>query len=308
VGGIAVFLTWPVWIGPPVLAFALIGVLRRDLDWPSKLAHAMLAFGPIAAIALIHSLGRASGVGIVGTSGAVTPLSAVLRNPWLVALAPPGLLAALPRRRYRGLVAFTAAIALQAGVLWLVARASGAATPYMALKMTYLAIYPGVAFAIVLVATAWDSIAARVTSARSAVTLAIAWLAVIALALAVKRDLPSRAHLKPIVSQDLFSVAQWARQHVPIGCVDYLVGNNYTAYWLHLDGLGNPRISRRTGDDDTFDPQASMARWLVRGSPRYAIADMTKLPIEIRGDVNLLYESGQAAVIERRGPSACPDP
>ena len=104
----------------------------------------------------------------------------------------------------------------------------------------------------------------------------------------------------------MLAAGQWARAHVPIGCVDYLVGNEYTAYWLHLAVLGNPRISARTGNDDTFLTQPSMGRWLVPGPPRYAIANLAILPAEIRGEVNVLRQFGQATVIERRSPSTCP--
>ena len=76
--------------------------------------------------------------------------------------------------------------------------------------------------------------------------------------------------MRPVVSNELFAAGLWARTHVPVGCVDYLVGNEYTAYWLHLAVLGNPRISSRTGDDDTFLTQPSMARWLA---PRLPLCD-----------------------------------
>jgi hypothetical protein len=109
-----------------------------------------------------------------------------------------------------------------------------------------------------------------------------------------------------VVSADLAAAGIWARAHLPVNCVDYLVGNGYTAYWLHLAVLGNRRISARTADDDTFDTQPSMARWLVPGSPRYAIANLRILPDEIRNDVIVLQQFGDVAVVERRVPSTCP--
>jgi hypothetical protein len=126
------------------------------------------------------------------------------------------------------------------------------------------------------------------------------------MAAAVEEELPTRSQMRPVVSNDLAAAGLWARTHVPVGCVDYLVGNEYTAYWLHLAVLGNPRISSRTGNDDTFLTQPSMARWLTRGPPRYAIANLNVLPAEIRGDVEILQQFGQAAAIARRGESACP--
>jgi hypothetical protein len=232
-------------------------------------------------------------------------LSATLQHPWLLAMAGIGAIAAFRQRRARVPLVFAAALALQTAGLWLVARMSGAATPYMALKMTYLAIYPAIAFAAVAAASAAAWLASR--SPRTAPILsAAAWLAVAALAVGAGRDLRGLARVVPIVNDDLFSAARWTREHVPVGCVDYLVGNNYTAYWLHLAGLGNPRISARTADDDTFDSQASMGRWLVPSGIRYAIADTTLLPMEIRNDVDVLATFGRAEVIQRRGPSSCP--
>jgi hypothetical protein len=179
----------------------------------------------------------------------------------------------------------------------------------MAIKMTYLAIYPAIAFAMVFVDAAWNTVSSHVHALSAhRRRLALAWLAVLALALAARRDIPARSKVHPVVSNDLFAAGVWARTHVPVGCVDYLVGNEYTAYWLHLAVLGNPRISSRTGDDNTFLTQPSMARWLVPGAPRYAIANLAILPAEIRGDVNILQQFGQAAVIERRAASRCETP
>jgi hypothetical protein len=109
--------------------------------------------------------------------------------------------------------------------------------------------------------------------------------------------------LAPVVSTNLFEAGQWARAHVPVDCVDYLVGNEYTAYWLHLAVLGNARASARSGDDDTYAAPASFGRWLVPGPPRYAIANLEVLPAEIRNQVDIMTQIGDAAVIQRRGES-----
>ncbi len=50
---------------------------------------------------------------------------------------------------------------------------------------------------------------------------------------------------------------------------------------------------------------ASKAMIATSAAPRYAIANLAILPAEIRGDVNILQQFGQAAVIERRAPSRC---
>jgi len=302
--GIATFLTWPIWIGPPMLALALLLLTRPDVSWREKAAHAAIAWLPIAIVVIVHSVGRTAQVSIVSSSGAVVPPSPAVLGWWLPVLSIGGGLLAMSMRRQRSAVVFAVAIAMQAAALWLVAAGR---TPYMAIKMTYLAIYPAIALALILV----DVIRHRVASLVPAhigrrAGLAAAWLAVAALGIAARHDLPVRSRMRPVVSDELASAGLWARAHVPVGCVDYLVGNEYTAYWLHLAVLGNPRISARTGNDETFLTQASMGRWLVPGSPRYAIARLTVLPAEVRGEVEIRQQYGEAAVIERRTPSACP--
>lgn len=302
--GIATFLTWPIWIGPPVVALALVCWLQRDLPWPARISHGLVALIPIGMVAALHTFGRAGQVGIVSTSGAVVPPSPAVLGWWLPLLSLCGAFVAIARRRQRPAVAFAVAIAAQAAALWLVAAGR---TPYMAIKMTYLAIYPAIAFATVFTEAVARLVGSRVPPLheRRAV-LALAWLAVVAVTVVARRDVPVRAKMRPVVSNELFDAGQWARTHVPVGCVDYLVGNEYTAYWLHLAVLGNPRISSRTGDDNTFLTQPSMARWLVPGAPQYAIANLSILPAEIRSDVHILQQFGQAAVIARRGPASCP--
>jgi hypothetical protein len=195
------------------------------------------------------------------------------------------------------------AVAAQAAGLWIVAAGQ---TPYWAIKMTYLAIYPAIACACALP----DAIGIRIMLGRTVLTRRLAyaacWIGVLTLAVTVSRDLPTRSKVRPVVSPSLAAAGSWARANLPVNCVDYFVGNEYTAYWLHLAVLGNPRISARTGDDDTFRTQPTMARWLIPGTPCYAIARLHVLPDEIRNDVIILQQFGDAAILERRAPSACP--
>ena len=302
--GVAIFLTWPIWIGPPVLTLALLILTRRALSIRTRLAHASIALLPVALAAAIHASGRAEQAFIVSASGAVIAPSLAVAGWALPLLSLAGFVLAATLRRHLTAVFFTVAIAAQAAGLWMVAAGQ---TPYMAIKMTYLAVYPAIACAAVLL----DAIGSRVIASRTTlvarrVSLATAWIAVVALGLVVSADLPRRSRVRPVVSADLAAAGMWARARLPVNCVDYLVGNDYTAYWLHLAVLGNPRISSRTGDDDTFGTQASMARWLVPGSPRYALANLRILPDEIRNDVIVLQQFGDVAVVERRVPSTCP--
>ena len=302
--GVAVVLTWPIWIGPPALTLAVLLLTRRGLVLRERILHGAIASVPIALVVIAHAIGRLGQVSIVSTSGAVVPPSPAVLGWVLPVLAIGGLAVALRMRRARSLTVVGGAIAAQAAALWLVAAGQ---TPYMAIKMMYLAIYPAAGLAIVLVDVQWPRIAGLVPArVGPRAALAVAWIAVFAAAFLVRHDVPLRSQMRPVVSNDLAAAGLWARAHVPVGCVDYLVANEYTAYWLHLAVLGNPRISPRTGNDDTFLTQPSMARWLAPGSPQYAIANLAILPAEIVGDVNVLRQFGQAAVVERRAAGGCP--
>jgi hypothetical protein len=121
--------------------------------------------------------------------------------------------------------------------------------------------------------------------------------------------LPAAIAVRPaaaILTEDLARAARWARANTPRDCLDYLVERGETAYWLHL-ALGNPRMSDRTAALDGFDGRAAIGRW-VASEPglTYAIADLPRLPNEARDRAEVLASFGSAAVIKRRGPSACP--
>jgi hypothetical protein len=285
--GVATFLTWPVWVGPPVAALAILIGLRRDLDWRRLAAHLMTAAAPIAAVAAVHSVGRTATVSLVGTSGAVSLPAMSVIGWWLPGLAAAGLIAATKAPPFRALVVFLVALGMQATALWLVARRSGASTPYMAIKMLYLAVYP-------LTAAATLAIARALTKPRWAALAAVAMLAISGRHIAVMKK------PVPIVARDLWSAGLWARAHAPAACVDYLVGNEYTAYWLHLAVLGNPRSAARSTNNDTYSTSASFARWLTDdiGAP-YAVAKWSLLPADIRDRVKVLHRVGDAAVIAR---------
>jgi hypothetical protein len=285
--GLATFLTWPVWIGPPVVALAILLLTRRDLDAQQRLRQASIALLPVAVIATLYTIGRAEGLGLVRTSGAVA------LPPWsplgwgLLALAVLGLVSSAAMPSSRALLALIAALGLQAAALWAVAEWNGAATPYMAIKMLYLAAYPLIAAAMIAVG--------RVTARPVWTTVAVLTIGIVA-----ARHVAAIPRPLPIVSTDLWTAGQWARSHVPRECVDYLVGNEYTAYWLHLAVLGNPRAAARSTNNDTYLTEPSFARWIAdAGGPPYAIALWSALPREIRDRVKTLYRAGDVAVIAR---------
>src|SRR5262245_1984998 len=295
--GVATFLTWPVWIGPIVVTFVTIAMARRD----GVHRHLMIALLPIAVIALLHGVRHFSGTSIAGATGfALIPTPAV--TGWIFPiLGALGTLAAFRNRRARTVPVLLGAIALQAAALIVVARANRAEAPYLALKMFYLAIYPLAVAGAVGVAFVFRSDRARGFSR------ALPWLPAALLLIPPLRLVATTPRPSPVVSNDLRDAGRWARMHVPPACVDYLVADDDSAYWLHLVVLGNPRATKRSLAAETFEPQKALVRWILPGGLPYAIVgDIDALPRDIRTNVDVLARFGPAAVIKRRGESSCP--
>ena len=93
-------------------------------------------------IFLLHSWNRWGWMAIVRTSGAVLHPSFDSLGWLLPLLATIGVIVAVNDRRARVTIVLLMVIVLQALTLFVVAKAQGADTPYMAYKMVYLAIYP----------------------------------------------------------------------------------------------------------------------------------------------------------------------
>jgi len=303
--GVATFLTWPVWIGPIVVTFVTIAMVRRD----GARRHLTIALVPIAAIALLHGVRHFSGTSIAGATGfALIPTPAV--TGWIFPiLGALGTLAAFRDRRARTVPVLLGAIALQAAALTVVARVNRAEAPYLALKMFYLAIYPlavagavGVAFVFRLDIARGFS---RADGARG-FSRALPWLPAALLLIPPLRLVATTPRPSPVVSNALQDAGRWARLHVPPACVDYLVADDDSAYWLHLVVLGNPRATKRSLAAETFEPQKALVRWILLGGLPYAIVgDIDALPRDIRTNVDVLAQFGPAAVIRRRGESSC---
>jgi hypothetical protein len=128
-------------------------------------------------------------------------------------------------------------------------------------------------------------------------------VAVVILAVAVARPLTTMRRPKPVVSQPAYLAGRWAREHLPADCVDYLVADGYTAYWLHLAVLGNPRAAGRAMDNDTFEPAKALGRWILPEGLPFAITDDFGALPDIRTSVDVTHTS-PAAVVKRRGPAA----
>ena len=110
----------------------------------------------------------------------------------------------------------------------------------------------------------------------------------------------------PTVSNALDLAGRWARANVDPPCVDYIVADDNTAYWLHLAVLGNKRMSARTADDNTFSRREAIIRWINPGGLPYAVADLGTIPKDVLAETDELARFDTAVVIKRRGPSSCP--
>ena len=325
VGGIlgaALFLTWPILIGPPLVVIGLLVILplastvrlKPDTTYVSavlsKTVDAMVTVVPIAIIAALFSVGRMDYVVIAGTGGeVVSPAVSAYGWPFVV-LSSAGLLIAalgLTGRSTRTVVLFAGAILLQAGALYLFARGRGN-DPYMARKMFYMLLYTQAVGVAVTVATLWRAVGGA--NRRSMNVTALAWAIAVGALFFVARPLAGAPKSlivakHPATSQELEDAGKWAREHVDSHCVEYLVGDDNTAYWLHLAVLGNPRRGSRTGDNATYELTPALVRWLTPGGLPYAIADLRVIPIDIRDASEIVAQFGPVAVIKRKGPSSC---
>jgi hypothetical protein len=137
----------------------------------------------------------------------------------------------------------------------------------------------------------------------------VCWALIGLVLAAVSRPLlRTRARLHPLppaVSLPLYEAGAWARSHIPPGCIEYLVGDDETAYWLHLAVLGNPRMSDRTGNNSTYEPDDAVMRWLTPNGLPYAIADLPALPRDVRSELDVVQRFDTAAIVKRRGPAVC---
>ena len=108
------------------------------------------------------------------------------------------------------------------------------------------------------------------------------------------------------MSESLYQAGRWAREHAPDpSCIDYIVADNHTAYWLHLAVTGNRRMSARTADDRTFETRDEILRWIRPEGLPYAVADLATIPKDVLDEHEEVARFGSAVVIRRRGPSAC---
>jgi hypothetical protein len=133
-----------------------------------------------------------------------------------------------------------------------------------------------------------------------------AWTTTIVVALGAAVHVARMPRRPPVVSDALYDAGIWTRAHLPGDCIDYLVANGDTAYWLHLAVLGNARGATRSLNSDTYEPQRALVRWILpEGLPYAIVEDLDALPRDIREHVIVVGRFGRAAIVQRPGRPTC---
>lgn len=299
--GVGTFLTWPIWIGPPLVVLALLAFFRTG----ETLRTVALGGLPIALVAALHTARHLGLVGIVrADTDMPLPRWSDFSTPFIV-LSLAGIAIVALARRGRVTAWLLLACVVQGVALYGVAAANGAVVPYMAIKMLYFAIYPLAVAGALAAAAAWGLVRSRAGSTFRRFEGVLSWTTIVVVAIVIGYSTIRMPMRKPAVSESLYLAGEWARVHVDPACVDYIVPRDDTAYWLHLSVLGNRRISERTADDSTFIPRDAIIRWINHGGLPYAVADLGTIPRDVLEGTDELARFGSAVVIRRRGASSC---
>jgi hypothetical protein len=306
--GAATFLTWPIWIGPPLVLAGIIALTDREQSFVDRAKQLAVAVAPIVLVGVLYFAARPAGLAMAATTGAAPWPRASAYAGWFLALSGLGLGAAAMHRGTRIVTMFAGAILLQSAGLYLVAG-PGAAEPYLALKMFYLLLYPQAVASAVVLTDVWKATTSLRLHQKAPVAIAVFLVLTVLAAVAwplrrAPRSVTTLEH--PSISAPLERAGLWARDHVPANCIEYLVDFDETAYWLHLAVLGNPRVTPRSLDPDTYKPDFAIARWLTPGGLTYGIADLATLPRGVSEELDVVQQFGTAAVVRQRGPSSCP--
>jgi hypothetical protein len=206
----------------------------------------------------------------------------------------------------------TAAIAAQTLALVAVWHLSGADSPYMALKMAHLAIYPMAALGGLALSRAGGAIARLAEPYDHGARLktrwaeGAAWMAVAGGVAWTATTVAAMPRPAPAITEDTYRAGLWAREHSQTNCIEYLVPQDSTSYWLHLAVLGNPWHPAPGAPVPVYVYRDAVIRWITGTSHPVAIADLSVVPREVREDMDVLARFGRIAVGRRRGAAECP--
>lgn len=302
--GCGAFLSWPIYTGPPALAAVGLLAFRREPRILTRVAHGAWAFVPLALVATAYIGGRSALLAMSGALGAAPRPSLWTFGALLPILALVGFKPAWHGRSAgaRPTLWLLTGVAAQSSALYLQALAAGNASAYMAFKTLYLLPYPLAALATVAMIRLLSQMRPRRLSSRAA-----AWLFFAVAAGEASGRLTIRPPEARAVTDPMWRAGLWARDHLPRGCLAYMVPDDDTAYWLHLAVLRNPRASDRTADEATYDMTETTLRWYGPTALPYAIADLNAVSRSVRVDLQELARFDTAAVVRHRGTAACAD-
>jgi hypothetical protein len=297
--GAGAYLSWPVWIGPPVVALGVLMLLHGRIEFPRRIAHAALALAPIGLVAVLHAAGRMSSMAIVQSGGASFDLSPSRFGWTLLCLTAAGVVIGARRREARATVIVLGAIVLQTAALFVVARVSAADSPYMARKMAHLAVLPMAVLSALAIAHVCR-VAARVIA-----TQRLAWMTLLIAVAGAGGVIAAMPRHPPVITEDLYRAGLWARDHARPGCVDYLVPSDDSSYWLHHAVLRNPMHAPPGVAPPSFVYRDVVTRWVVGSGLPYAIADLTVVPREVRDEIDHAARFGSIVAGGRRNAGPC---
>jgi hypothetical protein len=290
----AAFLAWPVWVPCAMLAL-FVSVLIRRPAIADGLRDLAIAFAPIVVVSVLHVSTHQGGASILGSAGTVTIPSSQVFGATFVGLACAGALMALRTVAARTVLVFACAVALQAVALAVLNQLAGSSSLYLPYKMIYLLVLP----AAVLAAYALAQLSGLLSHRGRLLGVASAIVPLsVALPLMWGR-IPHQRFESPI-TESTYAAGLWAREHLPVGCIDYFSHHWLTGYWLHLDVLGNPRVSPRMRVE-TFEFRETVGKWIEgRGLPYAIVEDMSSIPREVRPMMETLQPFGSTAVVRQR--------
>ncbi len=297
----ASFLAWPVFL-PACGAAAAVAVLVRRGSWKERLTDAALVCAPVAVFVIAHLLAHASSAGLLKTGGFVTiPSVRVFSAPFIV-LVIVGAGVAAWRAEGRMVLLFASCALAELGALAGLDAAVGSTMFYLPYKMVYLLMPPCAVLAALPLAQV-SAFAARRWRAIAPMAMCVPLAAA---AYLMRGRLPWKPLPSPITAST-YEAGLWTREHLPPACVDYFSRHWLTGYWLHVDVLGNPRVSARTRGE-SFEFRDAVAKWIEhRGLPYAIVEDLTAVPYEAREEMQPLRQFGAAAVVRARAPAACDD-
>jgi len=305
--GCAAYVTWPLWVALPMAALAVLIWTARGMSARERLTGSMVAFAPIVVAAALFTLAR------LGFAARVVTISGGTIKPYpenfgvaLLVLFVMGVAVGLRSRTLWPLNLFAAAAVAQTVALTVFNIYIGERTNYLGFKMFYLLAHLMLLYAAFAV---YDFERVLCTALSPGGQRGVAWLVwflpVGGLLLAWQNPppLPPR---RPYAA--LYAAGVWARDHLPAGCVDYLVNDNTEYYWLHTTVLGNSRETPRVIAmlRDSHLGETAAAYWQDSDRLPYAIVpDRNVLPAVVGAGMAVLYEAPPVVVIRHTASKPC---